>query len=519
MQTKLLVLLAILAVVGSQAKSTKVDVTYGVQKEYLSFYTSALAGGKFTCVDKSATIDVSLVNDGYCDCLDGTDEPGTAACSYQVNFPDKWRFQCKTPIGDRHKELFHSRINDRICDCCDGSDEYEGLVECPNNCAAAAEKEEREARERETRRQNGLREKEKLEKEGNAKKSEIALELAKIEAELQQVSKEVAPLEEVKRVEEEKETQEREAIKMKSLEEKVKWEAEEAKRKEEAEKADAERRAAAEAHPEIPRTSDGESVRYVCSKWRQTKECKGDGERDQYADRECEDLIESGWSGYCECFDATQGVEVTHRFDCGHLKLKCSHVCAYNGEVGTGVPEMPAGSGAEDTPEAPTFKVDDGSSHQRPEANEARAKFNEVNSKKVELERRKKELEEAENAQFFEYPAFLALKGQCFSKDDGSYSYHLCLYDKVSQGSRGQAGHYGTSMGEWRGFGEQTYSAWGAKHDISKMKFEHGQHCYGGPARSTEVSVVCGPENKILSINEPSMCTYTMVFQTPAVCE
>jgi protein kinase C substrate 80K-H len=30
--------------------------------------------------------------------------------------------------------LFSSRVNDGICDCCDGSDEYDGHVSCQNTC-------------------------------------------------------------------------------------------------------------------------------------------------------------------------------------------------------------------------------------------------------------------------------------------------------------------------------------------------------------------------------------------------
>ncbi len=32
--------------------------------------------GKFTCLDGSATLDFAQVNDNYCDCPDGSDEPG-----------------------------------------------------------------------------------------------------------------------------------------------------------------------------------------------------------------------------------------------------------------------------------------------------------------------------------------------------------------------------------------------------------------------------------------------------------
>ena len=39
----------------------------------VSFYSP---GRDFTCLDGSATIPFNQVNDDYCDCKDGTDEPG-----------------------------------------------------------------------------------------------------------------------------------------------------------------------------------------------------------------------------------------------------------------------------------------------------------------------------------------------------------------------------------------------------------------------------------------------------------
>ena len=40
----------------------------------LPFYDPAK---DFTCLDGSLTVPFSNVNDDYCDCADGTDEPGT----------------------------------------------------------------------------------------------------------------------------------------------------------------------------------------------------------------------------------------------------------------------------------------------------------------------------------------------------------------------------------------------------------------------------------------------------------
>lgn len=85
----------------------------------------------FVC-DDGQLYDRSVINDGYCDCLDGTDEPGTGACPTGV-------FHCVNQ-GYRIMKMASSRVDDQVCDCCDGSDE--GYVaKCPNTCREAAQKE------------------------------------------------------------------------------------------------------------------------------------------------------------------------------------------------------------------------------------------------------------------------------------------------------------------------------------------------------------------------------------------
>jgi protein kinase C substrate 80K-H len=100
-------------------------------------------------------LDISRLNDDYCDCPDGSDEPGTSACSYisPLSPPQPSRFHTDKPNvslalpGYYCKNKGHipsyvpfTNVNDGICDyelCCDGSDEWDsvGGVKCEDRCA------------------------------------------------------------------------------------------------------------------------------------------------------------------------------------------------------------------------------------------------------------------------------------------------------------------------------------------------------------------------------------------------
>lgn len=80
-------------------------------------FRGALAAGNLTCVMAgSAGIEVvlppSAVNDDYCDCADGSDEPGTSACAGLGSSADAARFHCGLIV------LPASRVDDGVCDCC-----------------------------------------------------------------------------------------------------------------------------------------------------------------------------------------------------------------------------------------------------------------------------------------------------------------------------------------------------------------------------------------------------------------
>ncbi|XP_063042985.1 glucosidase 2 subunit beta-like [Engraulis encrasicolus] len=109
----------------------------GISMSYKRFYKERKS---FVCIDGSRLIPFEQVNDDYCDCADGSDEPGTAACS-------NGRFYC-TNLGFRPEYIPSSRVNDGICDCCDGSEEYNSPVQCQDTCRNLGQRERLEMEER-----------------------------------------------------------------------------------------------------------------------------------------------------------------------------------------------------------------------------------------------------------------------------------------------------------------------------------------------------------------------------------
>lgn len=90
----------------------------GTHEKQFSFYVRS-SKDTFKCFQSYEEIEFSKVNDDYCDCLDGTDEPGTNACENGI-------FYCEHQSDSQEISNFVKsyKVNDGICDCCDGSDEW-----------------------------------------------------------------------------------------------------------------------------------------------------------------------------------------------------------------------------------------------------------------------------------------------------------------------------------------------------------------------------------------------------------
>jgi hypothetical protein len=90
---------------------------------------------------------------------------------------------------------------------------------------------------------------------------------------------------------------------------------------------------------------------------------------------------------------------------------------------------------------------------------------------------------------------FVSLKGKEYEKDD----FKLQLLVEMKKSSTG-LGRYKSASG-------------------GIMKYDGGSYAWEiKRGRSTDISLVCAPENKLLSVIEARTCEYDAVFGTPAVC-
>ncbi|KAG0275980.1 hypothetical protein BGZ95_008153 [Linnemannia exigua] len=528
----------------------------GVAPSRAKVYTPD-AKGLWACLDGSKSIPFMAVNDDYCDCADGSDEPGTSACGTGY-------FHCQN-IGHTPAYIKTSRLNDGVCDpeCCDGSDEFDGeKIHCPNICqqVGAASRKEREKLE-------GIhREGNKIRKEyvafGQSSKKRLQEQLDKLQAASAQVKQTAADT-------------------------KAELDAANAKLKEHLESTKLEREAARllQLAPLIEqqngRLSHATKIRTL---FRETLDELKEKHNKNYHDLAVKSTI-AGYDEYLEELKKQQededkeaaenimeekkeedrsALERMHsaqdatyeiKKDIGLMfqlikEMKESYNTEYNDEavlkaikvlddftptwedsanefVGEDPIEIPDEDAGDKKVEAkPEEKEAHGGiySRLRKGANSIGLGFLFKNSKatksEVEIaqeaynkasEEERKSLDEIQKLEkkvqtdYGPDEAFAKLVDQCIEFKDHEYTYSVCMFGDAKQKS-----HSDTSLG--------TFESWeGDKYDT--QLYTGGTKCWNGPERSVKVTMTCGKENKILSVSEPSKCEYLYKMETPAICQ
>ena len=151
-----------------------------------------ISNSKFKCIKSGELIEITSLNDDYCDCADGSDEPGTSACAHLSKKANTFvGFWCRN-AGFKEQTISPMIVDDGICDCCDGSDE--ALKKCENTCdqVGAIDREKRAAET--AMHAEGIALKKQWVEEGKKAHAERDAEIGEIEADMAELEKKAEEL-------------------------------------------------------------------------------------------------------------------------------------------------------------------------------------------------------------------------------------------------------------------------------------------------------------------------------------
>ncbi len=523
-----------------KAISTDIDHFRGIPDHLKHKYDKDV----FLCDNDQTKLGSSSVNDGYCDCVDHSDEPGTSACV-------KGTFHCINK-GFKIVAIPSSRVDDQICDCCDGSDE--GLyVKCPDICNQAAVN-ERNAKERliqaykigkTQREQLEAKAKGQLEQEANLANIPPG-EIESLRQQVRELDDKIAAQESILTA---KENQIKEEIKGK-INRLLKFSPDDLS-------------FLANYLSALTRSLNLDDVRlsgYLTDSPPPVHHHKADEVDDYEFHHEDDegatspppnnDVIDTcditdltGNSNLRVLCDATNkpasiiamlhAIILDHRPNTELILISGYHRLynTFNGVDDFVKREKEAG-GEDVCPiefetlqnwcqskeilqdfitHMETVSIGESAEHElvkqyKQQKNTLNDQINTYENAENTAKRAKEQLDEYHNRL-----AFLAVKGESYEVNDGKFAYTINMLQDVRQ--KEIDGYNSVNLGNFESIEESE------EHGFSyKMKFKNGQYCHAFGPRSAEVTVVCGVKNVLKSAAEPSTCFYSLLLESPVAC-
>jgi protein kinase C substrate 80K-H len=458
-------LLALLALLGCLLVHANVELR-GVHPSDAALY----AGQTFACKDGSKTdLPLTKVNDDYCDCADGSDEPGTSAC-------DNGSFFCPNR-GHLGRKLFSSRVNDGICDCCDGSDEYDGKAKCQDTCYALGEGTRIAKRKEIEAFKKGLEIRRHYETQAKTVRVEKQNKLDKLKTELaqsQQMEKDLQA--QVDALETKAKAAQELLAQYKPAEVPVQPPIEQEQFHEE-DGDDHLLEEEEEADEDEDEDEDGEE--------------NEDGDNGGNLREETEETKKEPRILLERTDDVKEALEQAEQ-DVAEYKASKKHRDEGEEEgILASVWRFLGSSGSSSPPSGEATMSD---------LKDLRTSLKNVQSKAQETAKDISDLEGYFGIDLGE-DAFYGIHEQTFELHTNEYTYKLTPFKEVKQQH--------TRLGEW--------GSW-LNPEHTQMEYVRGERCWNGPDRKTVVNLTCGDANNVVSVSEPNKCEYHMEFTTPAAC-
>ncbi|KKZ57835.1 protein kinase C substrate 80K-H [[Emmonsia] crescens] len=530
--------------VGSDASSSP----RGVAPEFAKYYKDP---STFTCISNpSIQIPFSAVNDDYCDCPDGSDEPGTSACASISHFsPSDLRddgvnrtpalpgFYCIN-TGHKPSVISFQRINDGVCDyevCCDGSDEWArvGGIKCENRCKEIGKEWRKNEEKRQKSQTAAVKKRRELVKDAARLRKEVEDRISDLEVEIIASKLKVeglkAQLEEVRARERGKVVKGQPKGKVNVLAGLAKERVEELR----GALVDVRR----ERDESLARVSQLEAI---LSKFKEEYNPNFNDEGVKRAVRAWEDYaardhtvnyddktLNRDLDEICKPDNENSGIDWDHWENEQDVEPELGlfyKVAAY-------FPDSLINYIEDKVLQLRSFLISNGiiadtsSDSGTAESRAVTEARNAVSAEESSLDRIRSQLDDHKsdlNKDYGRDSVFRSMKGSCISKDSGEYTYELCWMEKTKQIPQKGGSH--TTMGTFSAFttvtvDEQNSAGKVVPQEKMALEYTNGQTCWNGPARSTKIVLDCGEKDEILKVTEDEKCVYSMFVTTPAACE
>ncbi|KAI9887970.1 MAG: hypothetical protein M1823_000227 [Watsoniomyces obsoletus] len=527
----------------------------------------------FTCISHpSVTIPINKLNDDYCDCPDGSDEPGTSACSYlsplsppfpaKISIPGSHHvpknttpilpgYYCKNK-GHRPSYIPFSAVNDGTCDstkCCDGSDEYAnvGGIVCPDLCKEIGKEWRRLDELRKKSLGAGSKRRKELEMESVTMKKileeEVVVNEGRVKAaegQVEMLKKELAEVEKRERGKVVKGGVAGGGGGMNVLVNLAKERIEELKKslvmirgqRDDARTKVKELEIILETFKgEFNPNFNDEGVKRAVRSWEEYAAKKESSTKEEVEESDLEAILnedeEGGGINWDEfLISSTPESDVEHLYDLKRylpptlltwIDTQLKSLKQYLIENGL-LADNPSDSST--------------TSSDSPALSSARNTLNkaeeELTSQKAHLQPLQADLRER---YFGPDEIFRPLKDKCFSMDQGEYEYEVCLMGSVTQKPKKGGGNvhlgkfekfdsvYVDEDEEDEGEGDDGSGDKEGKKKRLTMKYENGQQCWNGPIRQTTVVLYCHEKDGVVKkVVEEEKCVYRIDMGSAAAC-